>query len=233
MSWARSSDPGRERPSRPRASALRRATSRRGRSADARPARRASSVGAVGASPTSSRSPSVGAPALAGEREARSRPSARSASVPSLGLDLDRARSPARSGTTLLPLLLEPLDHLAQLELAATSRSRERSGSRASDLGEVELDLDVVDASSRAAWRSARRRRARSGSACASRPEISSTFASTSSSDPNCCSSCGRGLVADPGDAGDVVGGVALEADQVGDQLRRRPRSARSPPSRS
>ncbi len=31
----------------------------------------------------------------------------------------------------------------------------------------------------------------------------------------------GGGLVADPGDAGDVVGGVALEPDQVGDQLRR------------
>ena len=33
----------------------------------------------------------------------------------------------------------------------------------------------------------------------------------------------GGGLVADPGDAGDVVGGVALEADEVGDQLRRDP----------
>ena len=31
----------------------------------------------------------------------------------------------------------------------------------------------------------------------------------------------GGGLVADPGDAGDVVRGVALEADQVGDQLGR------------
>ena len=31
----------------------------------------------------------------------------------------------------------------------------------------------------------------------------------------------GRGLVADPGDAGDVVRGIALEADQVGHQLRR------------
>ena len=33
----------------------------------------------------------------------------------------------------------------------------------------------------------------------------------------------GGGLVADPGDAGDVVAGVALEADEVGDQLRRDP----------
>ncbi len=33
----------------------------------------------------------------------------------------------------------------------------------------------------------------------------------------------GGGLVADPRDAGDVVGGVALEPDQVGDQLRRHP----------
>ncbi len=31
----------------------------------------------------------------------------------------------------------------------------------------------------------------------------------------------GRGLLADPGDAGDVVGGVAAQAHQVGDQLRR------------
>ena len=31
----------------------------------------------------------------------------------------------------------------------------------------------------------------------------------------------GRGLLADPGDAGDVVGGVAAQPHQVGDQLRR------------
>ena len=38
----------------------------------------------------------------------------------------------------------------------------------------------------------------------------------------------GRGLVADPGDAGDVVAGVALEPDEVRDQLGRDRRSGRS-----
>ena len=33
----------------------------------------------------------------------------------------------------------------------------------------------------------------------------------------------GRGFLADPGDAGDVVGGVAAQPHQVGDQLRRHP----------
>ena len=52
-------------------------------------------------------------------------------------------------------------------------------------------------------------------------PEISSTLASTFSSEPNCCSSGRGGFLADPGDAGDVVGGVAAQPHQVGDQLRR------------
>ena len=43
----------------------------------------------------------------------------------------------------------------------------------------------------------------------------------------------GRGLLADPGDAGDVVGGVAAQAHQVGDQLRRDAVALDRPPSRS
>jgi hypothetical protein len=46
-------------------------------------------------------------------------------------------------------------------------------------------------------------------------PEISSTT--------ELLQQLGGGLVADPGNPGDVVGGVALEADEVGDQLRRDP----------
>ena len=44
----------------------------------------------------------------------------------------------------------------------------------------------------------------------------------------SCCSSSDGGLVADPGDAGDVVGRVALEPVEVGDLLGRRCRSDRS-----
>ena len=39
----------------------------------------------------------------------------------------------------------------------------------------------------------------------------------------------GRGLVADPGHAGDVVGGVALQADQVGDRGVRDAEALRQP----
>ena len=45
-------------------------------------------------------------------------------------------------------------------------------------------------------------------------------LASTPSTLPYSCSRRRGGLLADPGDAGDVVGGVALEPDQVGNRLR-------------
>ena len=104
-----------------------------------------------------------------------------------------------------------------------TSRSRERSGVAARPRATSIVDRRCRDGS----WRAACEIRA--SSACSIRfswrlaPEISSTCASTSSSVPYCCSSCGGGLVADARDAGDVVGRVALEADEVGDQLGRDP----------
>ena len=67
----------------------------------------------------------------------------------------------------------------------------------------------------------------RAASACSVRfclrlaPEISSTLASTVSRSPKRCSRSDGRLVADARDAGDVVGGVALEPDEVRDQLRR------------
>ena len=67
----------------------------------------------------------------------------------------------------------------------------------------------------------------RASSACSVRfclrfaPEISSIEPSTPSRSPNCLQQLRGGLVADPGDARDVVRRVALEADEVGDQLRR------------
>ena len=67
----------------------------------------------------------------------------------------------------------------------------------------------------------------RASSACLVRfslrlaPEMFSMLASTPSRSPYSLQQLGGGLVADARDAGDVVGGVALEADQVGDPLGR------------
>ena len=67
----------------------------------------------------------------------------------------------------------------------------------------------------------------RAASACSIRfclrlaPEISSTLAEHGLEVAEALEQLGGGLVADARDAGDVVAGVALEADEVGDLLRR------------
>ena len=69
----------------------------------------------------------------------------------------------------------------------------------------------------------------RASSACSVRfclrlaPLISSTDVEHLLERPEALQQLGGGLVADPGDARDVVARVALEADEVGDQLRRDP----------
>ncbi len=105
-----------------------------------------------------------------------------------------------------------------------TSRRRERSGSRASSDQRVDLDAGHVALDRRQlAWRRAR------ASACSVRfclrlaPEISSTDASTRLEVAEALQQLAGGLVADARDAGDVVGRVALEPVEVGDQLRRDP----------
>ena len=102
---------------------------------------------------------------------------------------------------------------------AAVSRSRERSGPRSISAGRsssISMSVCIVASCFEI----------RASSACSVRfclrfgPEISSMLSSTPSSDPYCLQQLGGGLLADPGNARDVVGGVALEPDQVGDQLR-------------
>ena len=101
-----------------------------------------------------------------------------------------------------------------------TSRTRERSGSRAASAA-----MSKSTPTSR--WTVASCLDMRASSACSSRfclrfgPLMSSMWSSTSSSEPNALDQLAGGLVADPGNAGDVVGGVSLEPVEVGDQLRR------------
>ena len=103
-----------------------------------------------------------------------------------------------------------------------TSRRRERSGSRATSAAgsrSIGTSRSTV----------ARRLETRAFSACSSRfslrfaPLISATWASTSSRRAEALDQLGGGLVADPGNPGDVVGGVALEAVEVRDQRGRDP----------
>ena len=99
---------------------------------------------------------------------------------------------------------------------AASGRARaSSSASRSRSIGHV------ARPSSRAAWRAARRRRARSGSACAWRRRSRRRWPSTSSRSPKRCSSSAAVLSPMPGTPGMLSRRVALEADEVGDQLGR------------
>ena len=129
----------------------------------------------------------------------------------------------ARPGIDLVDLVLEALDHDAQLELVGDLAQARAVLRPRHHLLQVQLALDVVLRRSRAPWRS------RASSAWLVRfslrlaPLISSIDSSTFSIEPKRCSRVRRGLVADPWDAGDVVRGVALQPDQVGNELGRDP----------
>ena len=197
----------------------RRATWRRGRSAAAR----SSSAGEL-LRRRASRPRSRCLPSVAPQRPSRAAtaigPSARSAIVPLRGLDLDLVGDGADRDRPR-QLVLEALDHDPQLELGARPRAAGcgRSPSPSAPRGRARSRCRHCIVASCFEMRAS--------SACSVRfclrfaPEISSTLSSTASSEPNSCSSCGGGLVPDPRDAGDVVRGVALEPDQVGDQLGR------------
>ena len=146
--------------------------------------------------------------------------------------ELGRARlrstdgsSPARRGRAaprlLAERLLEPPQRIAQLELAEGLAQPRAVGRRAARSRSTSMPASMSRLSVASSFEM------RACSACSRRfswrfaPEISSMCASTPSSDPYCWSSCGGRLVADAGNAGDVVRGVALQPDEVGDQLRR------------
>ena len=101
-----------------------------------------------------------------------------------------------------------------------TSRSRERSGSRA-----IAPSMSMSRSMSRIAVAS--RLLIRAASACSVRfslrlaPEMLSMFDEHPLEVAACLEQLGRGLLTNPRDARDVVRGVALEAREVGDQLRR------------
>ena len=104
-----------------------------------------------------------------------------------------------------------------------TSRSRERSGSRAASSSRSSVDRDVALHRRELLGDRARRRRASRRFSLRLAPEISSTCARTPSSVAELLQQLRGGLVADARDARDVVGRVALEPEEVGDQLRRDP----------
>ena len=168
-------------------------------------------------------------PSGARARARRSRPrppaasAAMSASVPSRTRAPERrsATGRGRRGVGVAQRLLQPAQRVAQLELAE-HLAQPRAVGLARDLG---VEVDVHAAMSR--WTIASCLEMRASSACSVRfslrlaPEISSTWPSTSSSVAEALEQLGGRLVADPRDAGDVVGGVALQPVEVGDQLGR------------
>ena len=136
-----------------------------------------------------------------------------------LRLDLDRLLDPAL-GHDLAELLVEPLHHGAQLELGRELAQAAAVRRRANDLGDVDRHLDVV-LQGRELLRDAGVIGVLGEVLLPLRPGDLVDARQHRLEGAELLQQLGRGLVADPGDAGDVVGGVALEADQVGDQLRR------------
>ena len=202
------------------------ATSRRARSATGRAAPRRSATRS-GASPATTRSPSVAAqrPARDGDRDLAG---GEVAGAALLRLDLDRLLDRAL-GHDLAELLVEPLHHGAQLEFGRELAQAAAVRRRADDLGDVDRHLDVV-LQGRELLRDAGVIGVLGEVLLPLRPGDLVDAPQHRLEGAELLQQLGRGLVADPGDARDVVGGVALEADQVRDQLRRARRSARSPP---
>ena len=166
------------------------------------------------------RSPSLaaqGPPAIAIEIG----PSARSAGVPSSAWTTS-VSSTARSGTSSSELLVEALDHLAQLELRRDLAQPAAVGLARASLADVDRHVDVVRQG---------RKLLRDAGVVGVLGEVLLALRAGDLVDvvehrlqrAELLQQLGGGLVADPRNAGDVVGGVALEPDQVGHQLRGTP----------
>ena len=162
----------------------------------------------------------AGGPAAGGDRE-RNRPGGELGGRALGGVDLDRLLDHA-AGDRLLPLVVEALDHGPELELVRRLAQLRAVGYRAQRLGDVDRHLDVVDH---------RRQALRDPRVLGVLGEVLLALRARDLLDrlehpierAELLQELGRGLVADPGHAGDVVRGVALEPDEVGDQLRRHP----------
>ncbi len=185
-----------------------------------RPRSSAASAPMSATSPASRRSPSVAAQRPPRDRD-RGLALGEVGDAPLLGLDLELLRHRA-TGDHLVELVLEPGDHGAQLELVrelaqagAVLRARHH-------LRQVELALDVV---------LRRGELLRDAGVVGVLGQVLLALRAADLVDriehllerAEALEQVGGGLVADPGDAGDVVRGVALQPDQVGDELGRDP----------
>ena len=169
-----------------------------------------------------------GRPALAVDRQRRAGPPlAEVGRRALLDLDLELGLDAAtRHRLALGQRFFEALHHGAQLELAHEVAQGAAVGLGRHRRGQVDTGLDVV---------LERRQLLRHAGVVGVLDQVLLAFGAGDLLDAGqhllqraeLLQQLGRGLLADPGDAGDVVGGVAAQAHQVGDQLRRRPRSAR------
>ena len=162
-------------------------------------------------------------PALVRRSPIATAPSPSSAGRPLLHLDrellLDAA---ARHRLAFGQRLFEPLQHGTQLELAHEVAQRAAVGLGTHRLGQVDAGLDLV---------LERRQLLRHARVVGVIDQVLLAFRAGDLLDvvehalqrAELLQQLGRGLLADPGDAGDVVGGVAPQAHQVGDPIRRHP----------
>ena len=136
-------------------------------------------------------------------------------------LDLELGLDAAAGDRVLVgQALLEPFHHRPQLELAHELAQGAAVGADPHHLAEVDAGLDVE---------LERRQLLRDPRVLGVLDQVLLPFRAGDLLDvgedllerAELLQQRGAGLLADPGDAGDVVGGVAFEADQVGDQLGR------------
>ena len=164
-----------------------------------------------------------GRPAVAVDRQRHARPVAevRRLAVDRLDLELGLDLA-AGDGVALGQRLFQPLEHRAQLELAHEVAQRAAVGLLSPAPRQVDPGLDVVLQG---------RQLLRHPRVVGVLGQVLLAFGAGDLVDARqhllqraeLLQQLGRGFLADPGDAGDVVGGVAAQPHQVGDQLRRHP----------
>ncbi len=166
--------------------------------------------------------PLGGGPAVAGDRQ-RHRALAEIAGRPLLDLDRQLLLDPAAGNRLALgKRLFQPLHHRPQLELAHEVAQDAAVGLRRHRLPQVDARVDVV---------LERRQLLRHARVVGVLDQVLLALGAGDLLDARQDSlqraeplqQLGGRLLADPGDAGDVVGGVAAQPHQVDDQLRRHP----------
>ena len=161
-----------------------------------------------------------GGPALAVDRQ-RDGPVAEVRGRALHRLDLELGLDPAAGHRLALrQRFFEPLQHRPQLELAHELAQGAAVGLAGHRRGQVDAGLDLV---------LQRRQLLRHAGVVGVLDQVLLAFGAGDLVDAGqhllqraeLLQQLGRGFLADPGDAGDVVGGVAAQPHQVGDQLRR------------